>query len=101
MRYPDLDIDLLRCFAKVAGEGSFTAAATALCLTQSAVSLKIKRLEEVVRKRVLHRTSRRLSLTREGELLLAYANRMLSLNDEAMRRIIAPPVRGHLKLGVA
>jgi DNA-binding transcriptional LysR family regulator len=101
MRYPDLDIDLLRCFATVAERGGFTAAGQALGLTQSAVSLKIKRLEEVVRKRVLDRTSRSLALTRDGETLLAYARRMLALNDEAVRRMIAPPVSGRLRLGVA
>ena len=101
MRYPDLDIDLLRCFATVASQGGFTAAGQVLGLTQSAVSLKIKRLEELVRKRVFARTSRRLSLTPDGEVLLVYANRMLALNDDAVRRMIAPPVRGHLRLGVA
>lgn len=101
MRYPDLDIDLLRCFATVAEQGGFTAAGSVLGLTQSAVSLKIKRLEDVLRKRVFERTSRRLSLTPEGEVLLVYARRLLSLNDEAVRRMIAPPVHGHLRLGVA
>jgi DNA-binding transcriptional LysR family regulator len=101
MRNPDLDIDLLRCFARVAEHGSFTAAGNALGLTQSAVSLKIKRLEDMLRKRVFARTSRRLSLTPDGEVLLVYARRLLSLNDEAVRRMIAPPVRGHLRLGVA
>jgi DNA-binding transcriptional LysR family regulator len=101
MRYPDLDIDLLRCFATVAEQSGFTAAGQALGLTQSAISLKIKRLENVVRKRVFERTSRKLSLTADGEVLLAYARRLLSLNDEAVRRMIAPPVAGHLRLGVA
>ncbi len=101
MRYPDLDLDLLRSFVAVAGEGSFTAAGTALGLTQSAISLKIKRLEEVVGKRVFVRTSRSIALTRDGELLLVYARRLLALNDEAVRRLIAPPMAGHLRLGVA
>jgi DNA-binding transcriptional LysR family regulator len=101
MRYPDLDIDLLRCFATVAERGGFTAAGVALGLTQSAVSLKIKRLEDILQKRLLERTSRRLALTQDGEVLLIYARRLLSLNDEAVRRMIAPPVHGHLRLGVA
>lgn len=101
MRYPDLDIDLLRCFAAVTERGGFTAAGVALGLTQSAVSLKIKRLEELVGRRVFDRTSRSLSLTRDGETLLAYARRMLALNDEAVRRMVAPPVAGRLRLGVA
>jgi DNA-binding transcriptional LysR family regulator len=101
MRYPDLDIDLLRCFATVADQSGFTAAGALLGLTQSAVSLKIKRLEDLLRKRVFDRTSRRLALTADGEVLLVYARRLLSLNDEAVRRMIAPPVRGHVRLGVA
>ncbi len=101
MRIPDLDLDLLRCFVTVAEQGGFTAAGTALGLTQSAVSLKVKRLEDLVRRPVLQRTSRRVGLTREGETLLAYARRMLALNDEAVRRLVAPPVAGRLRLGVA
>ena len=101
MRIPDLDLDLLRCFVQVAERGGFTAGAAALGLTQSAVSLKVKRLEELLQKRVFERTSRSVALTREGETLLAYARRMLALNDEAVRRLVAPPVRGRLRLGVA
>lgn len=101
MRYPDLDIDLLRCFVTVAERGGFTAAAAVLGLTQSAISLKVKRLEDLLARRVFDRTSRSLSITRDGETLLAYARRMLALNDEAVRRMIAPPVAGRLRLGVA
>jgi DNA-binding transcriptional LysR family regulator len=101
MRYPDLDIDLLRCFSTVAEQGGFTAAGQALGLTQSAISLKIKRLEDLLQKRVFERTSRRLSLTADGEVLLTYARRLLALNDEAVRRMIAPPISGRLRLGVA
>ncbi len=101
MRIPDLDLDLLRCFVMVAEAGGFTAAGQALGLTQSAVSLKVKRLEELVRRPVFRRTSRSVALTREGETLLAYARRMLALNDEAVRRLVAPPVAGRLRLGVA
>src|SRR3712207_7286053 len=97
MRIPDLDLDLLRCFVTVAERGGFTAAGTALGLTQSAVSLKVKRLEELVRRRVFERTSRSIALTRDGETLLAYARRILALNDEAVRRLVAPPVAGRLR----
>lgn len=101
MRVPDLDLDLLRGFVTVAERGGFTAAGTALGLTQSAISLKVKRLEEILGTRVLDRGGRGVALTREGETLLAYARRMLALNDEAVRRMIAPPVEGRLRLGVA
>ncbi len=101
MRTPDLDLDLLRCFVQVAERGGFTQGAATLGLTQSAVSLKVKRLEELVGKRVFERTSRSVALTRDGETLLAYARRMLALNDEAVRRLVAPPIAGRLRLGVA
>ncbi|MFZ4408904.1 MAG: LysR family transcriptional regulator [Paracraurococcus sp.] len=101
MRIPDLDLDLLRGFVAVAERGGFTAAGQALGLTQSAVSLKVKRLEDLVQRRVFDRTSRAIALTRDGETLLAYARRILALNDEAVRRLVAPPVAGRFRLGVA
>jgi DNA-binding transcriptional LysR family regulator len=101
MRYPDVDISLLRCFVCVAEQGSFTAASHILHLTQSAVSLQIKRLEQLIGKRVFHRTSRSIVLTSDGELLLTYARRMLALNDELIQRVMISPMRGHLRLGVA
>jgi len=101
MRIPDLDLDLLRGFVTVAERGGFTAAGLALGLTQSAVSLKVKRLEELLGKPVFTRGGKQVALTREGETLLAYARRMLALNEEAVRRFVTPPVAGRLRLGVA
>lgn len=101
MRLPDLDLDLLRGFVTVAERGGFTAAGQALGLTQSAISLKVKRLEELLGKPVFVRGPRRVTLTREGETLLAYARRMLALNEEAVRRFLTPPIEGRLRLGVA
>jgi DNA-binding transcriptional LysR family regulator len=101
MRLPDLDLDLLRGFVAVAERGGFTAAGVALGLTQSAISLKVKRLEDLLGKPVFVRGAKRVTLTREGETLLTYARRMLALNEEAVRRFVAPPVQGRLRLGVA
>ncbi|MBY0336972.1 MAG: LysR family transcriptional regulator [Acetobacteraceae bacterium] len=101
MRLPDLDLDLLRGFVAVAERGGFTAAGLALGLTQSAISLKVKRLEDLLGKPVFLRGTKRVTLTREGETLLTYARRMLALNEEAVRRFVAPPVQGRLRLGVA
>ena len=101
VRIPDLDLDLLRGFVAVVERGGFTAAGVALGLTQSAVSLKVKRLEALLGKPVFARTSREVTLTREGETLLAYARRILALNDEAVRRLVTPRVTGRLRLGVA
>jgi len=100
MRTANLDISLLRTFAAVADTRSFTAAAELVARTQSAVSVQVKRLEEIVGRRVFERTSRSLALTPEGETLLGYARRMLELNDESVRRMIEPPVAGEIRLGI-
>jgi DNA-binding transcriptional LysR family regulator len=101
MRYPDLEIDLLRAFVAVAETGSFTAAAEVVGRSQSAVSQKVLRLEEVLDRRVFERTSRTLTLTRDGEHLLVTARRMLELNDAAMRALREPPAVGNLRLGIS
>lgn len=101
MALPDLDIDALRAFVTVAETGGFTAAADRLGRTQSAISVKIKKLEDVLGRRVFDRTSRSLAITQDGELLLGYARRLLDLNDETVRRFAEPAAEGELRLGVA
>jgi DNA-binding transcriptional LysR family regulator len=100
MHAANLDIDLLRSFAAIADTGSFTAAAELVARTQSAVSVQVKRLEEIVGRRVFERTSRSLALTPAGETLLGYARRILELNDESVRRIAEPPIAGEIRLGI-
>ena len=70
MSTASLDIDLLRSFVAVADSGSFTAAGELVARTQSAISVQIKRLEELLDARVFERTSRSLALTPAGERLL-------------------------------
>lgn len=101
MRYPDLEIDLLRAFVAVAETGSFTAAAEVVGRSQSAVSQKVLRLEEILDRRVFERTSRTLTLTPDGEHLLVTSRRMLELNDAAMRALREPPAVGNLRLGIS
>ena len=96
----NLEVDLLRSFAAVADAGSFTAAAELVSRTQSAVSVQIKRLEELLGRKVFERTSRSLALTPDGRTLLDYARRILQLNDESLRRLSAPAVAGEFRLGV-
>lgn len=101
MRYPDLEIDLLRAFVAVVETGSFTAAAEMVGRSQSAVSQKVLRLEEILERRVFHRTSRSLSLTRDGERLLAAARRLLEFNDSLLRELREPDAAGTLRLGIS
>jgi DNA-binding transcriptional LysR family regulator len=96
----NLEIDLLRSFAAVAETGSFTSAAGAVARTQSAVSMQIRRLEEIVGQRVFERSSRSLALTPAGETLLGYARRMLTLNDESLLRLSRPPLEGRARIGI-
>lgn len=101
MRAIDLEIDLLRCFVAVNDRGGFTAAAEAIGRTQSAVSVKIRKLEDQLGLKIFERTSRSLALTADGEILLGYARRLLDLNDEAVQRLIGPDASGPLRLGIA
>ncbi|MEG3638684.1 LysR substrate-binding domain-containing protein [Magnetococcus sp. PR-3] len=96
----DLDIDLVRCFTAVADTGGFSSAGRLLGRTQSAVSMKIKRLEEILESRLLDRDRRSTHLTAEGERFLSYAHRLLDLHDEALRVMLHPDAEGSLKLGV-
>jgi DNA-binding transcriptional LysR family regulator len=100
-RFPDLELDLLRAFVAVAETGSFTAAAEVVGRSQSAVSQKVLRLEDILQRRVFERTSRSLSLTPEGEQLLVAARRMLEFNDGVMRQMREPLRSGTLRLGVS
>lgn len=95
----NLDTDLLRAFAAVADARSFTRAGDALGRTQAAVSQQVRRLEEVVGKRLFERDTKSVGLTREGEILLTYARRMLTLNDEAMALMRRPVAMPSVRIG--
>ncbi|MEM7522326.1 MAG: LysR family transcriptional regulator [Pseudomonadota bacterium] len=96
----NLDLTALRSFMTVADEGKVTAAAARLNLTQSAVSMQLKRLEEGLDKSLFDRSGRGVSLTAEGELLLGYARRMITLNDEIWSRMTHEDFEGQLTFGV-
>lgn len=81
------DTILLRTFAAVCDAGSFTKAARTVNLTQSAVSLHVKRLEEQLRAPLLIRAPQGVSPTEQGEILLSYARRILALHQEAEQRL--------------
>ena len=96
----NLDLTALRSFVAVADAGGVTRAAGLLNLTQSAVSMQLKRLEEAVGVALLDRSGRRIGLTASGEQLLGYARRMLALNDEAWDRLTGRAYEGEIVLGV-
>lgn len=96
-----LDLLLLRSFVTIIEEGSFTAAANRLHLTQPAISGHLRRLESQLGKPLLQRTTRSFQLTPDGESLLSYARAMLTLNRDAMAQLSSSSVHGCLRLGVA
>lgn len=70
---PNLDVDLLKTFAVLAETGNFTRTAEEVGRTQSAVSMQVKRLEELVGKPLIARVGRTNSLTSDGQMMLDYA----------------------------
>ena len=96
----NLDLTSLRSFVAVADAGGVTRAAGFLNLTQSAVSMQLKRLEEALDLQLLDRSGRGVALTAAGEQMLGYARRMLALNDEAIARLTHQAYVGEIVLGV-
>ncbi|KWF09622.1 LysR family transcriptional regulator [Burkholderia pseudomultivorans] len=96
-----MDLTLLRAFATVAREGNLTRAAAQLHLTQPAVSLRIKHLQEALGVVLFTRTSHGLLLTRDGQTLLPHAERALAAAADVERAAAAlrHEVRGRLRIG--
>lgn len=95
-----LDSDLLRTFVAVADMENFTKAAGMVGRTQSAVSLQIKRLEDMVGDPLFERGPRGVALTRRGEELLVNARRIVSLLDETAASLTAPALEGRVSIGI-
>lgn len=96
----NLDLTALRSFVTVAETGGVTRAAGQLNLTQSAVSMQLKRLEDALGQPLLDRSGRGIALTAQGEQLLGYGRRMLALNDEVWARMRDEQFEGEILLGV-
>jgi DNA-binding transcriptional LysR family regulator len=84
---PELDLRLLRAFVAVAEELHFTRAANRLYVAQQALSRDIRRLESQIGARLFARSTRRVTLTADGERLLVHARSLLALNDAALREL--------------
>ena len=94
-----LDIESLRMFQAVVSTGSFTEAAAQLNLTQSAVSWKMKRLEERLGAPLISREGRQIHLTEFGDELLQHAERIVGAHDEAVDSLYKSQLEGTVKLG--
>ncbi len=95
-----LDIDALRALCAIRQHGGITRAASALGLTQSAVSHRIKRLETGLDCDLLSRRPGAPMFTAAGEDLLDYAGRILALHDEALLGLTRTDLAGRILLGL-
>jgi len=96
----NLPTNLLRSFVAIVDAGSMLHAADQVFVTQSALSLQVKRLEDALQQTLFVRDGRRLSLTPAGELLLDYARRLLALHDEAIAAVASGQFAGPVRIGM-
>lgn len=95
-----LDIDHLRTFIAIADSGTFTRAAETVHKTQSAVSMQMKKLEDVVGRPLFERDGRASKLTEDGERLVDYGRRILRLAGEALASFADAELAGRVRLGL-
>ena len=96
----NLDSDLLRTFLSVAETGSITDGGLKIGRSQSAVSLQMRRLEEIVGQAVFARTGRGVSLTDAGRQLLPVATEVTARLDATLRDLKGTSLSGTLRLGI-
>jgi DNA-binding transcriptional LysR family regulator len=97
-----MEIRHLQHFIALAEEGKFTAAANRLHIVQSGLSVAIKELEQELGTQLVTRTTRNVSLTRNGELFLEYARGCLTTLKEGVVAVQSQDgvVRGRLHLAI-
>lgn len=91
-----MDIDLARTFLAVVATGSFQGAADRLNVTQTAVSARIKSLEDALGRRLFIRNKAGARLTPPGERFTRHANALVQIWESAHRQIALPVGREHL-----
>jgi DNA-binding transcriptional LysR family regulator len=95
-----LDTDQLRSFVAIIDTGSFTRAAERVNKTQSAVSMQIRRLEEMLGRPLFLKQGRGVRLSEEGEKLVDYARQMLQLEAAAFASVSNKALAGRVRLGI-
>lgn len=95
----NLPTDLLRTFVVINQAGGFTQAGNRLGRSQPAISLQMKRLEELLETSLFDR-NKGLALTNEGQLLMSYAQKILELNDAVVNQLHQPKISGLVRLGI-
>ena len=96
----NLTTELLRNLVAIADAGSMSKAAEQVNLTQSALSLQMKRLADLVGMPIFHRHHRGMSLTPAGKTLLSYGRMMIELNDRAVSSLVGETMADPIRIGV-
>ncbi|SFU21594.1 LysR family transcriptional regulator [Sedimentitalea nanhaiensis] len=94
-----LDLDSVHAFVLIAELGNFTRAAEATGTTQSAISLKLKRLEDKLGSKLLERTPRYVKLSSSGAAFLEAARELLKAHDQAIS--VFSEARQRLAIGIS
>jgi len=95
----DLDTDLLRCFVTVADDRNFTVAGARLGRSQSAISVRIKKLEDLLGGQLLLRNNQGVTLTEKGKALYPRAKQILNDSERLLAEMARPAVSGRLRIG--
>jgi len=95
-----LPTELLRSFVAIVETGSMQQATERVFVTQSALSLQMRRLEDIVRQPLFHRQGRRLRVTTAGEHLLTTARQMLAMNDRVLAALQGQALSGTVRIGL-
>ena len=96
----NIPTELLRSFVAVIETGSILQATERVFVTQSAISLQMRRLEEIIRQPLFNRHGRKLRLTPAGEHLLSTAHQILALNDRVLASLQAQALSGTARIGL-
>ncbi len=95
----NIPTDLLRTFVTIKDLGGFTSAGEFLGRSQPAISLQIKKLEEILNTKIFLRGAS-LELTEDGEYLYEAARQMLEINDQIIAKVRGENVSGKVRLGI-
>lgn len=100
MAKKDLEIQWLRSFLSVIHTGSMTAASVHQNRSQSAISMHIKNIEEVLASQVFNRETKNIQLTATGHELVKYAESILALHAQAIDQVCGSEQNGKVSLGI-
>lgn len=96
----NIPTDALRALVTVVELGGFAKAGERLCLSQPAVSLQIKRLEQLLGKKLFQKQGQRQVLNHQGKILLPLAKQLLQMNDDILQQFSSDALTGQIRLGI-